>query len=662
MRLRRLVRRLMDAASTSLVGALLLPAALLAAAFVIFATGDVRYDDKAMLARGNRIELLVASQRAMTEATALRLALLEYQREPSIVHFDALRLKHEVLFARIDMLSRGAFRSLLARSPIARQGHEEAARVMKSFEALFTTGADTTAQIAQLDALAVGLFVALERISAESILLSAQINDDERSRAEANTNVRFGALGFVLVMVAAGLAMSMRQNRKLSEARTKAQALSERYLTLAQLDTLTGLPNRAYGHSLGEQLIARARAADADVAVLCLDVDRFKQINDVLGHAAGDDLLKIVGGRLSAIVLEDGDMIASRVGGDEFWMCRVLKPGEDVVGWAERVAEALRSGNVLDGHQVAISTSGGLAVEASSRADLKVLLAHADMALRAAKERGRAQTALYQGGLAEARARRLAVESALKGALEREEFHLAYQPVVSTRGRGVDCVEALLRWTHPQLGFVSPAEFIPIAEDAGLITSIGEWVLRKACADIGPQEGLRVSVNVSAAQLLRMNLAQTVRLALAASGLPPARLQLEITETALIRNEQLAASFLDEMEALGVDVALDDFGVGYSSLSYLRRFKVRGLKIDRSFTQDLESSPKARALARAIVDMARALDLKVTAEGVETQSQALALSAEGCDALQGYLFARPMPLEQLRDWLAMAAPEFAAAS
>jgi diguanylate cyclase (GGDEF)-like protein len=655
------LRGRLGAQFTGAVATILVALTLLVGVAVAFVTFDAQNDVTARRTRFYRVEMLVSSQRALTEVTTLRLALVEYGARPTPERAALVQLSHDVLVSRVDALERGSFRTLMETNEAARAGQAQAREALAASDAMMDRLSPDPATLERVDERVRAAAEGLERLAAESLLFSSQLGEEERHRVELRANVSMGALATALLAVVAWLTASLAQNGRLAEARAQAQANSEQLWVSAHFDALTNLPNRAHGYALGAELIARARGRRAQVCAMCLDVDRFKYINDTLGHGAGDDLLRHVGARLALLMGDRADVVASRVGGDEFWIACILSEGGDVEPWARSVLAALQAEHSLDGHQVAMGVSGGLAQADARLVDLPTLLAQADMALRAAKERGRGQIARYEGGLGATRQRRLAVEEALKHAVERDEFQLAYQPIVSSKG-GVERVEALLRWTSPTLGPVSPGEFIPIAEDTGQIAAVGEWALRRACADVAPIPGLHVSVNLSAAQLLRLDLADQVREALQAARLEPSRLQLEITETALIRNESNAREFIDAMGELGVELALDDFGVGYSSLSYLRRFRVKGLKIDRSFVADLENVPEARALTRAMIDMARALSLEVTAEGVETHGQALTLAAEGCDFLQGYFFARPMPLAEFADWRAGFVPGLAKAS
>jgi diguanylate cyclase (GGDEF)-like protein len=428
---------------------------------------------------------------------------------------------------------------------------------------------------------------------------------------------------------------------------------------MARHDGLTDLHNRMWlrerlGHALS------AVHSGERLAVLYLDLDHFKSVNDTLGHPIGDELLKAVAGRLRRCV-RDSDVIA-RIGGDEFAIVRTsLQDSQEASALAQRVCEAIRAPYDIDGHAVIVDTSVGISISPDDGVDPNELLKNADMALYGAKTDGRGTHRFFEPEMdARMKARRI-LELSLRGALERGEFHLNYQPLLHLGHNRVSCAEALLRWRHPERGLVSPAEFIPVAEETGLIAPLGDWVLRTACADAATwPDDVKVAVNLSPIQLMNRNLLPVVMNALAASGLPSRRLELEITEAVLLQNTERTLSTLYQLRELGVRIAMDDFGTGYSSLSYLRRFPFDKIKIDRGFIAGLPDDHESAAIVGAVAGLASNLRMATAAEGVETQAQLEKVRALGCTEMQGYLFSRPRDLPGLQQLFEPAARHQAA--
>ena len=415
---------------------------------------------------------------------------------------------------------------------------------------------------------------------------------------------------------------------------------------LARHDALTGLPNRIL---FRERLNAALAEADGGrgVAVLSLDLDRFKQINDRLGHPIGDALLRGVAERLSKCVREM-DTVA-RLGGDEFAIIQagVAEPGAATL-LAQRVIDALRTPFLLEGQKVLTNTSIGLTLAPRDGVQVTKLLKNADLALYQAKDDGRGLFRFFTPEMDAALAARRALEHDLQRAVQAEEFELHYQPQHDLATGEVTGFEALVRWNHPTRRLIQPAEFIPVAEDTGLITRLGRWTLGRACRDAARwPAGRRVAVNLSPAQFRDPALHASVTEALAASGLPPERLELEITESILLQNDDETLGVLRQFRDMGIQIAMDDFGSGYSSLAYLRRFPFTRVKIDRCFVHDLAVRPEAEPIVRAITQLARSLGMATTAEGVETQEQLAALRQTGCDEVQGFLFSVPVRLEEI---------------
>jgi diguanylate cyclase (GGDEF)-like protein len=428
--------------------------------------------------------------------------------------------------------------------------------------------------------------------------------------------------------------------------RTRAE---EKIRHLAHFDALTDLPNRALFHERLRQEIAQITPG-RQLAVLYIDIDEFKSVNDSLGHMIGDELLKSVASRLGACI-DSADFVA-RLGGDEFAIVKTgVKDPADVADLAIRALETIRAPYDCLGHQVASDASIGIALAPQHGTDLDQILKNADMAMYAAKSAGRHTWRFFEPSMdAHVRARRR-LETDLRKAIAEEALEVYYQPCLGLQNDRITGCEALLRWRHPELGMISPAEFIPIAEETGLINEIGEWILAKACAEAAAwPDDISVAVNVSPVQFRSGTLALKVVAALAASSLPAHRLELEITEAVLISDDDAALGILHQLRAIGVRIALDDFGTGYSSLSYLRRFPFDKIKIDRCFVNDLAEAGGS-SIVQAVVNIAAARRMTTTAEGVETERQQELLRGLGCTEMQGYLFSAPKPAEEVRSIL-----------
>ncbi len=436
----------------------------------------------------------------------------------------------------------------------------------------------------------------------------------------------------------------------------------------AYYDSLTGLPNREFFKNRIGQALSIAKRHGRRVVTMFLDLDNFKRINDTLGHTIGDRLLVTVGDRLRSSVRDSdyatrnsaieqkGDEVytsrnIARLGGDEFTILLAeIQCMEDAARVARRILKALSQPVVLAGHEVVVTTSIGIAVFPDDGEEIDGLLMNADTAMYHAKEAGKNTYRFYTQSMNTRALERLDLEGKLRKALSNDELSLHYQPQVDARSGELVGMEALLRWHNPELGFISPADFIPLAEDTGIIVEIGEWVLHSACAqnkawqDAGLKP-LRVGVNLSAVQFRQQELVATLKRILAETGLAPEYLDLELTESVIMQNAEETITALNKLQGMGLQLSVDDFGTGYSSLSYLKRFPLKVLKIDRSFIQDVPDNPDDTAITRAIIAMAHGLNLLVIAEGVETERQLAFLREQGCDEVQGYLFGRPLPVE-----------------
>jgi diguanylate cyclase (GGDEF)-like protein/PAS domain S-box-containing protein len=446
---------------------------------------------------------------------------------------------------------------------------------------------------------------------------------------------------------------------------TERKTFEEQLAYLAYHDPLTGLSNRtAFTATLDASLAGHGRER-GDLAVLFLDLDNFKIVNDSLGHQAGDQLLAEVAGRLRACLAPED--VAARMGGDEFTILMEKVSGAHVaIGVAGRILAELSRPFALEGQEVWVMCSVGIAMATAEHAQHKELLRDANTALHHAKKRGKAGYVVYAPSMKAAALERLQLESELRRALERGELEVHYQPIIALQTGEAEGAEALVRWRHPVRGLIPPDQFIPLAEETGLIVPLGRWVLEEACREgqrwQAERTGRRppvISVNLSAREFQHPGLAEDVAEVLSRTGLEPRLLQLEITESTLMSFGGATIAALQALERLGMSLAVDDFGTGYSSLSYLKRFPVGMLKIDRSFISGLGTSPDDTALVQTMVSLARTLGLRVTAEGIETREQMQILRELGCDLGQGYFFSQPVPAAQLRDVFAgrrIAAP------
>jgi predicted signal transduction protein with EAL and GGDEF domain len=441
----------------------------------------------------------------------------------------------------------------------------------------------------------------------------------------------------------------------------------------ANFDSLTHLPNRAQFRNRLERAIARSRRHEQLAALMFLDLDRFKMINDSLGHAIGDQLLQAVAKRLSETLRatdtvtryvtkttfpgDSKNSTISRLGGDEFTvLLEGLNHVNDAATAAQKIIQAIAEPFELSGHAVYVTTSIGITLFPLDDSDIDTLIKHADVAMYRSKQSGRNDYHFYSEEMNSRAHERLEMETALRAALENKEFHLHYQPMIDIASNQVAGVETLLRWRNEKFPRIGPDKFVPVLEEMGLIGEVGEWVLLTACRQmqVWQNNGLpsfRLAVNLSARQFRQKDIAERIGLVLQQTGLPPNMLELELTESLLMDHSEATSHTLSTLSMMGIRIALDDFGTGYSSLAYLKRFPINTLKIDRSFVQDLTTNANDVAIAKAIIALAHSLQMDVIAEGVETEEQKTFLRHQGCNQIQGYLISHPLPPQDFELWI-----------
>ncbi len=444
-------------------------------------------------------------------------------------------------------------------------------------------------------------------------------------------------------------------NNQLNKSKKQAETVAKRMEYHAHHDDLTGLPNRVLLNDRINTELAHARRQQSMMAVLFLDMDRFKVINDSLGHAIGDQLLRIISRRFKNCVREE-DTVA-RFGGDEFMILLPrITSSSDAGRVGRKIIDALVEPISCNGHELHITTSIGISIYPFDSTDAEILIKNADISMYRAKELGRNKVVYYTAEMNAGSRKQLALETNLRKALGRGELKLHYQPKINTAKNTIVGVEALLRWNHPTMGFVSPAEFIPVAEDSGLIIPIGEWVLETAFKqlrewhDAGHHE-LTMAVNLSPAQLSRSGIEESVNKAISDAGIDPCMAELEITESVAIQGLDSSIATLDKLKCTGIKIAMDDFGTGYSSLSYLRKLPIDIVKIDQSFVRDIPASKEATLIAQAIIAMAQSLNLSLIVEGIETVKQLNYFEQQGCEVMQGFLFSKPVAAEDILEIL-----------
>ncbi len=623
--------------------------------------------------------LIVQRQRALSEVSRYNLTWLVSQAGLEVsrlqgtaaaalapgsgVGKDDVQLRLDIVANRAVLFDGGEIAAFVATSPkfaavvTAFRGSVQAAQTAMQ-------GPASPEQLRQVFALTDALNAPMARLGAAANNYSGTLVDDDQHQL-SRLHWLFAAVLGALTLCAFGLIGALtwhnrlltqasekveQQNQTLKRRDHEAMTQNARIFHMAHHDALTSLPNRLLFHEHLEKALEQQKRRGDGVVLLCLDLDRFKQVNDTLGHPAGDMLLKEVAERLRGCV-RDGDTVA-RLGGDEF---AILQCGSNQLGQAEdlaqRIVSTLCGPYNLNGNHAVVGASVGIAVATSYLFTADTLLRNADLALYQAKANGRGTFRLFKSVMDDQVQARRALELDLRKALARDEFEMVYQPLFHLESQRISGFEGLLRWSHPERGLVSPSEFIPLAEELGLIVAIGEWVMAQACADaVTWPENVRVAVNLSPIQFRSIGLIDAVRRALESSGLPARRLELEITESALLQDSETVLETLHELRALGSRIALDDFGTGYSSLSYLRRFPFDKLKIDQSFVLDMVQRADCCAIVTSVFNLAHQLGMTTTAEGVETEEQLEQLRQTACTEVQGFLFDRPRPAADIRHW------------
>ena len=647
----------------SRVASLGLLALVLALALAAAYTSTLIVQQQQMLHQVSRYDITWLASQAALEVTELKSAAAAALVPGSGVDADAVQLWLDIVANRVQVFEGDEIAEFVATSPEFEAIVANFRSTVQAGQSLMQ-GSASSERLRQVFMLFRALNAPLSRLASAANTHGGELAEQDQ-RQLSNLHWLFAAILGALTLCSFGLIGALlRHNRLLAQAREQVvqqnQALERRdhellsqtarIFFMAHHDALTGLSNRLQFHERLQAALEQQRRPYDGIALLCLDLDHFKQVNDTLGHPAGDMLLKQVAGRLRGCV-RDGDMVA-RLGGDEFAVlqCGMSQP-EHAGTLAQRIVEALGAPYDLGGDRAVIGASVGVAVVTADLCSADLLLRSADLALYQAKANGRGSFSFFETGMDEQVQARRTLEADLRQALTQGEFEVFYQPIFHLEGQHVSGFEALLRWRHPRRGLVSPTEFISLVEELGLMVPISAWVMAQACADaVAWPEGVKVAVNLSPVQFSSPGLLAAVQRALENSGLPAHKLELEITESALLQDSKTVLATLHELRDLGIRTALDDFGTGYSSLSYLRSFPFDKLKIDQSFVREMTHRPGSLAIVTSVLDLARKLGMATTAEGVETEEQLSQLRQIGCTEVQGFLFDHPRPASEIRRW------------
>jgi diguanylate cyclase (GGDEF)-like protein len=594
-----------------------------------------------------RHDIAWTGQRGRDELNDLMRAIIEFGRTSGAEAHQAAETAADIFASRLTTWRSGRFGDFALASPERCAALEALAEKATEIDTLIAA-IDAEPSRRRLVVLLGEMEPLVVRIAADAYIHHVQTISDNREALKWFQRIQLVLAVSLLISSALLVSLLTLQNFALTHSHKAQKAIAQENAFLATHDPLTGLPNRKTFMTALAQACERASHGRAP-CVIAIDLDGFKPINDVLGHKAGDLLLIAVGAKLHALAQDAEGGMAARFGGDEFLMLLEGVPdAEAAEAFAMRIREEVRCPSIIDNHRISIDATIGVAALDEAACQPEELIHKADIALNTGKAQGKGAVLAFHPQMLEGAALRRQLEIDLSKAKVFEEFEPYYQPVIDLCTRRIVGVEALVRWNHPTRGQVSPGAFIPVAESSGRIVEIGKAVIEKACRDamLMPPD-VMMAVNLSTVQLLRADVPELVWDALAASGLPPRRLKLEITESVLIHDARGTRQLMAELQEMDVTVALDDFGTGFSSLSYLRKFPFDELKIDRSFVADIEADRQAAAIVLTILGLARTLDMSVVAEGIESEEQALLLTAMGCGKGQGYHFGRPMPMKEL---------------
>lgn len=615
------------------------------------------FERQESLSKVSRYDVAWSASQGVNEYIRLFQRVTALAEAPSTPRQEEVQLRFEILKGRLDLFKSGEFHEFVSETVERQAIVRRLSNLVGQLDGMM--GRVENREVAQhIFNLMAPLETDLIGLASEAAHFSSvEITEFEQQLLELHSNFSIIALGFFLCG-SAFIALLGWHNRLLNRthlslkaANRDLQDVSVNLARMARRDPLTGLPNRLLLRETLEAEFASQGRGAGTVVMMCLDLDNFKNVNDTLGHSIGDALLKGVAARVTDVIGEKG--LVARFGGDEFVIVLQKLRAKRAAELAGSLVEAIAKPFHLEGHQVVVGASIGIAIANKAANDPDNLLRNADLALYRAKGDGRGTYRFFEPEMDASLQRRRLLELELRSANFDTDFELRFQPLINLHTRNVTTIEVLSRWTGTPHGTISPDEFIPIAEDSGLIVPLGAWVLKKACAlATGFPPDIRVAVNISATQFRRSNVVGMISAALSETGLSPNRLELEITETLLLDDSKEVHSALRKLRSLGIRISLDDFGTGYSSLGYLRKFTVDKVKIDRSFVSGITKDADHLAIVQAVVGLTHALGMTSVAEGVETEEQLILIRASGCNEAQGYLFSHPLPADAIKDFLA----------